>query len=332
MSIVARRAGSTLRTGRVGSIVDHDRRGTPASPGAVAEALEKLESTVDSRLAQIDDQVRNILRLLARPEGNLATDLAPPGDAPIAIHCLGTFRFHVNGRPVEGWRSTKARALFLYLVNHRGRPIPRDTLIQALWPNPDAIASGTSLKVAVHALRQTLRQLGIDSSSLAVQAHGCGYVLNASDLWIDVEEFDRCFTLGRAFEIQGRTPRSLTLYARAADLYRGDFLEELSDDWPMFRREALKDQYLYVLSRLAKAAVASRDYQGGIVRCQEILAKDRCREDAYRLLMICHAHLGQRSRVRAWYDFCVQTLQTELDCGPELETERVFRLALAGKV
>ncbi len=332
MSLVARGAESTCRAGRVESFAYRGRHGPSGDPEAVAEALARLESAVDSRLAQIDHQVRNILRLLIRPEDSVAPALVPAGDAPVAVRCLGTFRFCVNGRPVEGWRSSKARVLFLYLVNHRGRPIPRDTLIQALWPNPDAVAAGTSLKVAVHSLRQTLGQLGADSSPLTIQAHGCGYQLNASHLWVDVEEFDRCFALGRAFEIQGRTPRSLALYTRAADLYGGDFLEELSDDWPMFRREALKDQYLYVLSRLAKAAVASGDYQGGIVRCQQILAKDRCREDAYRLLMICHAHLGQRSRVRAWYQFCVQTLQTELDCGPEQETERVFRLALAGKV
>lgn len=332
MSIVAREADSARRPHRVEPIIRRERRGSIDDPSAVADAIGELESMVDARLTQIDNQVRNILRLLTRPTADLVPEPVQMGKPPIAVTCLGAFRFYVAGRPVDGWRSTKARALFLYMVNHRGRPIPRDTLIQALWPNPDVIASGTSLKVAVHALRQTLSQMGTDSSLLTIQAHDCGYQLNASHIWIDVEEFDRCYALGRAFEIQGRTPRSLALYARAADLYRGDFLEELSDDWPMFRREALKDQYLYILTCLAKAAVASGDYQGGIVRCQEILAKDRCREDAYRLLMICHSHLGQRSRVRAWYELCVQTLRAELDCGPETETERIFRLALAGKV
>ncbi len=332
MSIVAREADSPRRARRGEPFVYRERRGSIVDSSAVAEAIGALESMVDARLTQIDSQVRNILSLLTHPTADPAPEPVQVGHPPVAVSCLGTFRFYVAGRSVDGWRSSKARALFLYMVNHRGRPIPRDTLIQALWPNPDAVASGTSLKVAVHALRQTLNQVGADSAYLKIQAHGCGYQLNASHLWIDVEEFDRCFALGRAFEIQGRTQRALALYARAADLYRGDFLEELSDDWPMFRREALKDQYLYILSCLAKAAVASGDYQGGIVRSQEILAKDRCREDAYRLLMICHAHLGQRSRVRAWYEFCVQTLRAELDCGPEMETERIFRLALDGKV
>ncbi|MGH2459479.1 MAG: AfsR/SARP family transcriptional regulator [Chloroflexota bacterium] len=298
----------------------------------LAEAIGQLGSMLDARFAQVDRQVTSVLRLLSHAAPSVLPETTRAGNAPVAISCLGPFQFRNHGTIVESWRSSKARSLFQYLVNHRGRPIPRDTLIQALWPNPDAVAAGTSLKVAVHSLRQALGQAGVDQSQLTVLAHDCGYQLNAAHLWIDVEEFDRCYALGRACESQGRAGRALVFYSRAADLYRGDFLEECTDDWPMFRREALKDQYLFVLTGLARASAAGRDYQGGIVRCQQLLAKDRCREDAYRLLMICHARLGQRSRVRTWYELCVQTLRAELDCGPEPETERVFRLALAGKV
>jgi two-component SAPR family response regulator len=299
---------------------------------SVVELIGQLGSIVDAHLAQIDGQIATILKLLSHPGPAYSPEPTSSKDSLIAVSCLGSFQFSVDGHPVDGWRSSKARALFQYLINHRGRPIPRDTLIQALWPNPDAVAASTSLKVAVHALRQTLNLLGTNGAYLSIQARDCGYQLNASHLWVDVEEFDRCYALGRSFESQGQMTCALSLYSRAADLYRGDFLEELSDDWPMFRREALKDQYLYILACLAKAAVESGDYQGGIIRCQQLLAKDRCREDAYRLLMVCHSRLGQRGRVRAWFDFCLQTLRAELDCGPELETERVFRLALVGKV
>jgi DNA-binding SARP family transcriptional activator len=292
-------------------------------------AIEQLNQTLGIRLAHLDDQLAGVLRHLGPAA---AAGLAPTADnAAIAVRCLGTFQLDVDHRPVLSWRSGRARALFQYLVNYHDRPIPRDTLIQALWPDPSAEAPATSLKVAIHALRQTLFQID-GEAPLTVVAQGSTYQLTAPCLWIDVEEFERCCAIGRSLEAQGRTADALALYARAAALYRGDFLVELTDDWPTFRREALKDQYLFVLTALARAAVTAGEYQEGIVRCQQLLAEDRCREDTYRLLMLCHARLGQRSRVRSWYDFCVRTLRDELDCDPEPETERLFRLALAGKV
>jgi two-component SAPR family response regulator len=328
------------------------RRIFPAGPGtdALAEAIGELTTALDARLARIDSQLASVRRLLVQPAFDTAPFPSGAGEFAATVCCLGPFRFRVHGSSVDNWRSGKARALFQYLVNHRGQSIPRDTLIQALWPDPAAAAPGTSLKVAVHHLRQALNQSdgqrdgtvevdrgdevdrGPSVAPIAVISQGSCYQLRATDLWLDVEEFEHRYALGRALEAQGQEAAALVMFARAAELYRGDFLEEIADDWPTFRREALKDQYLFVLARLAAAAAATGNYQDAIVWCQRLLAKDCCREDTYRLLMLCHARLGQRSRVRSWYELCVRTIRSELDCAPEPETERVYRTALAGKL
>jgi DNA-binding SARP family transcriptional activator len=290
---------------------------------------------IETRIAQLERQMADVRRLLVQPSAHVASFADGPLSAGPVVCCLGPFRFRLGGAPVDDWRSGKARALFQYLVNHCGQPIPRDTLIEALWPDPVATAPGTSLKVAVHLLRDVIartRDTVAEKASLEIVSQGSCYLLKAADLWLDVEEFERCYALGRSRERQGQPTEALALYVRAAQLYRGDFLEDLADEWPTFRREALKDQYLFILTELAAAAVDAGDYQDGIVWCQRLLAKDRCREDTYRLLMLCHARLGQRSRVHSWYELCVRTLRTELDCSPEPETERVYRLALRGRL
>ncbi len=311
------------------------RRPPSETWGPVTAAIDELAQAIELRLARLDGQLASVRRLLVQPSLGL-TDLPLRTDtAGTTVACLGPFKFQRNGVPIDNWRSGKARTLFQFLVNHRGQPIPRDTLIQALWPDPSAAAPGTSLKVAVHLLRQLLQQTETtagDNPPLAILSQGSCYQLNAGGLWIDVEEFEHCCALGRSCDAQGKAAEARALYARAADLYRGDFLQELADDWPTFRREALKDQYLFVLTRLAIAATDEGDYHDGIRWCQRLLAKDRCREDTYRLLMLCHARLGQRSRVRSWYELCVRTIHSELDCPPEPETERTYRLALAGKL
>jgi len=264
------------------------------------------------------------LATLPRPSPRLSTE----GTEALAVTCLGPFQLRVRGGVVESWRSSKARALFQYLVTHRGQAMPRDTLTSALWPDASVSAPVTSLKVTVHALRQTLGQLIGETASLAIVSWGSGYQLNAPDLWLDVEEFERCYAEGRAHEARDEISEAIRCYAHAAWLY---FLEELLDDWPTFRREALKDQYLFVVGRLAAAAIKAGDYPGAIGWCHRLLAKDCCREDTYRTLMLCHARLGQRSRVRSWYELCVRTMHKELDCEPEPQTERVARLGMAGK-
>jgi DNA-binding SARP family transcriptional activator len=251
--------------------------------------------------------------------------------AQILVRCLGSLEITVGGVRVQTWRSGKARALFEYLLTHRDRPSRRDTLIQALWPDPEALASaGTSLKVAVHALRQLLAELNSASPDqiVSIAVHDSSYQLLAPEVWVDVEEFERCCLLGHQLEAQGRLPSALAQYERAAELYRGDFLADSWGDWVMFRREGLKDQYLSVLARLADAALQAGDYDRCIQLSRQLLEQDACREDSFRTLMICHARLGQRGRVRRWYELCVQTMRSALDADPEPETERVYRDAL----
>jgi len=309
-------------------------RARPSSvpPESVADLISQATSALDARVANLDRQLSVLRHLLATPLGSFGRVWETPIEKRIAVTCLGPFGFVVDGVPFENWRSGRARSLFQYLVTHRGQAIPRDTLISALWPDASVSAPATSLKVAVHALRQTLGNLVESPSSVRIVSQGSCYQLTAPDLCLDVEDFERCYASGLASEAEGNVTEAVAAYTRAARLYRGDFLEDILDDWPAFRREALKDQYLFVVARLAGAAVDMEDYHGAIVWCQQLLAKDRCREDTYRTLMICHARLGQRSRVRSWYELCVRTLRYELDCEPEPETERIARLALAGKL
>ena len=298
-------------------------------PEAPGDELGAMSAVLFEQLARLQDDLTSMLELLAQVT---SWDNAParPAAAPVEVWCLGSFRCNVQGTALLDWHSGRARSLFQYLLTHHDRPVPRDTLLTALWPSPRTTAPRTSLKVALHALRHTLAEGSADEATLGVEVDGSSYRLNASGLWIDVEEFERCYTAGRSLDAQGRQADALVAYARAAALYRGDFLEDVADEWPIFRREALIDQLLHVLAALADDAFERHDYAEAIARCQQMLAKDPCREDSYRLLMACHGRLGQRTRVRAWYLRCVTMLRDVLDVSPDDETDVIYRQALAG--
>jgi DNA-binding SARP family transcriptional activator len=293
---------------------------------ALAEAIARLSATLDTLRGADTLFNSSAVSLGSRSNGVLSAQ--PANSMPaIAVYCLGTFQLSLRGRQVDTWRAVKPRTLFQYLISHRQRAVARDTLVDALWPDPDTAPSGSALKVVVHRVRKLLKQT---TPGLEIQATDEGYRLDGQELWVDVEEFERWCYVGRRYEGDGRAEEAAASYARAASLYRGDFLEDVPDEWVILRRERLKDQYLLALARLADAAFADLDYEQCIERCQQILTHDPCREQAYRFLMLCYAHLGQRSRVQRWYDVCVQTLRSELDVEPEADTRDTYSRAMAG--
>jgi two-component SAPR family response regulator len=284
-------------------------------------ALDEQRLRLDAQLAQALDA----LDLTAAPDVHSA-----PGSGLVRVSCFGRFHVEIGGAAIQSWRSMKARALFQYLVLHRDRPARREVLIETLWPDPDAIAANSSLKVTVHTLRQLLNRPEVSTADLEILAQDACYQLQATNVWVDVEEFERCCARGRTLEKSGRIADALDDYRRAADLYAGDFLVDSWDDWAVFRREGLKDEYLLLLARLADAALEAGDYHECIRRSRQLLAHDRCREDTFRTLMLCHARLGQPGRVRRWFELCLSTLRADLDAEPEPETIRLYDDALGG--
>jgi DNA-binding SARP family transcriptional activator len=253
------------------------------------------------------------------------------------VYCLGRFEVYSGQKKVDQWRSLKAKSLLKFLVAHRGRYIPKDVLMEALWPGYPPEAANNNLKAAVYALRQTIGYSGLEPGRnnrngflLLLFSEG-KYTLNPEmELQVDVEEFQQRWTTGRRLEKEGKHAEAISEYQLAEKLYRGDYLEDdLYEEWTLLQREALKDIYLTILTRLAEDSFGETDFQGCIAYCQKILAKDSCREDAYRELMRCHSRLGQRHRALRWYELCAKTMKRELGVAPEDQTTDLYQRLLS---
>lgn len=249
----------------------------------------------------------------------------------LAIRCFGRFEVSRSGKPVQDWRRVKARSLLKYLVNRR-HPVPRDVVMDLLWPQSDATAAGNSLRVALHALRHALGAFEAgpeEESDYVILSDGSLSLNPAARVWVDVEAFSAHVAAGVCFERQRRTEDAIREYECAEALYRDDYLiEDMYADWTISRREELKDQYLLLITRLADWSLQRGDLSSCILRCHRIVEKDPCREDAYRRLMRCYHHLGQRSQALHWYDLCSRALRRELDSAPSESTTRLHQRIL----
>jgi DNA-binding SARP family transcriptional activator len=247
---------------------------------------------------------------------------APPS---LAIYCLGSFRVYQDDELVNDWPSGKGKCIFKYMMAHRDRPIAKDILMDLFWRDAGPEAARNNLNVAIYGLRQALRAARPDFAHILYQDDH--YLLNpAMEIWVDVEEFVRRYEMGRNLERKGKLVEAMREYEAAEGLYQGDFLEEdLYQDWPIPRREGLKDSYLTILDRLSRHYLEEERYGACIHVCRRILAEDDCREDAHRRLMRCYSQQGQRNLALRQYHLCVETLARVLDVSPMPETVTLYQ-------
>ncbi len=293
----------------------------PRTAAGAALGIEGLLVDYQQALAVLQELTKEF----AERVRHLDTDRGPGGpienfddtDAPsVAIACLGSFEVHVDGRVLPLPSSVRPAAVLKLLADRGGRPTSRDLLIETLWPGIEADTGANRLRVAVHSLRQ------IDPDLHALVTFDRGhYQLNGARVQIDAERFEALLAGGHSLEQSGDAARALTIYHQAEQLYRGDYFEEDPfEDWALLRRQHLRDLYLNLLVKLAVLALERGDYQDCITHCHEIVRQDDCSEDAYRLLMLAHAHRGNRARALRWYALCEQTLFRELAVEPSATT------------
>jgi DNA-binding SARP family transcriptional activator len=226
----------------------------------------------------------------------------------------------------------KAKQLLKVLAAHYRKTLPKDVLIELLWPDAVPTAGAGSLKVAAHHLRGALEPARRNGEpGVWIVARNGTYALNSeAHIHIDTEAFLECWRKARDYERRDLIAEARESYADAEELYVGDYLEDdLYEDWTIIRREELRDIYLEILGKLAQLAHEEAAHADVIRYCHKIILADPCREDAYRMLMQSHAALNQLARAGAWYAVCRTRLLREVEAVPSPQTVEAFEQLFA---
>ena len=137
--------------------------------------------------------------------------------------------------------------------------------------------------------------------------------------WVDLIAFEQAFTIRKA-PPTGADERLRT----AVELYRGDFLEDCYDDWALYERERLREQYLSALQRLLAADQARQAYDLALQSALRLVQADPLREEAHRALMRLYHLLGRTDDALRAFAQCRALLDTELGVEPEAETLSLY--------
>jgi ATP/maltotriose-dependent transcriptional regulator MalT/DNA-binding SARP family transcriptional activator len=238
---------------------------------------------------------------------------------------------------LRDWQREKARLLFQLLLTHRHKPLPKEQILEYLWPESEPTAADTRFKVVLNALVRALEpERSSRSQSNYIIRSGSGaslaYSLNTDpeQIWLDATEFENLATQGAHAELlatQGREAvSSLELYNRALELYRGDFLPGcLYEDWAAPERERLLALFLATAERLTRLLAEAGEWERCVTICRLILARDNCWEEAYRRMMLAQWKQGNRAAALRTYEKCTATLSEELGVEPMPQTLKLYQ-------
>lgn len=223
------------------------------------------------------------------------------GSVPaLAIHSLGVFRLLRGGIPVPKaeWQSRKARDLLRILVARR-RPVPREQLIEWLWPDADPARSGHRLSALLSTVREVL--VPGDPARGPLCGDELTVWLDTGQIRVDVEEFlARAETALAAHH--DRHPRAIELLRSAVDGYTGAFLEDDPyHDWAQPLAEELRAVHGAILRALATRQRAAGDVDGAVRVMLRLLEDDPYDEPAHRELVVIRHTAGQLGEAHRRY-------------------------------
>jgi ATP/maltotriose-dependent transcriptional regulator MalT/two-component SAPR family response regulator len=232
----------------------------------------------------------------------------------LKIYAFGNPRVVLNGQVVQ-WVVTKSRDL-LYFLLQNPEGLTRDQIGAQFWPehSPEKLES---------AFRSTIYRLRRDLARDCVVYEDGLYRFNRSYPYsYDVELFELNL---RRVEMMQEEDQQVLLLEGALDLYRGNYLQTVYEDWCNLEREHLRVQYQSILEKLALYYARHENHPRVIELFQRLLQEDPYREAAHRELMRCYYLAGDRPSALRQFKTCSDLFGKELGLHLSPETQAVYQ-------
>jgi SARP family transcriptional regulator, regulator of embCAB operon len=242
---------------------------------------------------------------------------------------LGPLQVRVNRESVALGTPKQSAVLALLLIN-RNRPVPRDSIINAIWdedsPEADAIHN---LHVYIANLRKVLGAAGVDPKTVLASARP-GYQLNAPDAACDLGRFNTEKAAGVQAAAAGRFALASDRLSAALAQWRGPVLDDLREFRFVepFAAALVEDKVVAHVLR-AEAEIACGRADSVIGELEDLVSEHPYREPLWTQLITAYYLADRQTDALDAYRRVRSTLSDELgiDPGPKLRTlhDRILR-------
>lgn len=266
----------------------------------------------------------SVERLVAGPTGECEA---------IEILTLGSFQVRRQGLIISDGtrRARKLWSLFNYLLLQRGMSASQEALLDLLWAEETCEDPGHALRTLVYRLRRLL--LGSTSfkgENTHILSTPGGYSFNtAAPYLLDAESFENLCARASGLTGADHLAEAISVYRKALDLYRGDYLLEFSEDWVIPVRTYYRDLYIKSVLALIGLFKKSGDDNGIILILNRALLVEPLEEEFHLALLKALIRAGRIRQAREHYTDISAFFDRKLGTGLSADMEQL--LALAGE-
>jgi DNA-binding SARP family transcriptional activator len=223
----------------------------------------------------------------------------------------------------------QGRLAFAYLVCERFRPVTRDELGDAIWPDALPPAWETALSALVSKLRHLLQRLELPAAAASITSRSGRYQLQLpSDTWVDTEAAVLVLDEAEGSLRAGAIERAWGAANVAVTIARRPFLAGEDGLWVDLQCSRLRDLLVRGLDCLSDISLRNHEVALAIQYVSEALRLEPYRETGYQCLMRAHAMLGNRADVHRTYERCRKLLREQVGIEPSPELETLYRSLL----
>ena len=252
---------------------------------------------------------------------------------PLTIRLFGRFEVRYGDQPSDTLNARRARELFCYLVLHRNHPHRREKLVDLLWEDAPHEQARKYLRQALWQIQTALRPHTESRGAPALAVDTEWIQLNGCDqLNVDVIRFEDATRSCQGIPGSKLNDVERQSLEEAVSLYCGDLLEGWCQDWCLFERERLQNDFLDVLEKLICFFEARCDSERGLAYARHMLAIDPARENVYRHVMRLHLLAGNPTQALREFQRCERMLMQELAVKPSQLTRSLYESIREGRV
>lgn len=231
----------------------------------------------------------------------------------------------LNERSLYG---SQARLLFALLVMERDRPVPRDELAEALWPDGLPRTWGAALRGVVSKVRAFVTAAGLPESTAAYDGFGAYQLHLPAEVAVDVEFACAAVETAERTLREGNAAEAIALAEYARSVATRPFLPEAKGRWVDGVRDRLREALVWALCVLGEGHAQWGRPQLAVQAAEQAIVLEPFRERTHQLLMRAHAAAGNPAEALRVYDRCRRLLAEELGVHPAAETAALHLMLL----
>jgi DNA-binding SARP family transcriptional activator len=241
------------------------------------------------------------------------------------IWVCGRLRVSLDGESLEHrLERRQARVLAALLVLRRERPMRREELIEAIWPEATWGQHEGALRVLLSAVR---RVFGSDALPGRTELR----LELPDDVWIDVEQAAADVAVAEAALREERLADASAAAHAAAGLLAEPFLAGETAAWIEDARRELDDLAVSAHELEARAELQAENPREAARAARELVARAPYREGGHALLMEALAAEGNTAEALLAYERLRQLLRDELGTSPSRAVSELHARLLGGE-